>query len=63
MRMNAMKKMIARIHHDDTGAMTIEKVLLIVVIVIPIVIALVAFRKQLLNLFKGKSEKVLKEGR
>ncbi len=48
-----------RFHRNDTGAMSIEKVLLILVIVIPIVVALVAFREKLVGFFTDDSDKVL----
>ncbi len=53
-----MKKLLGRLHRDDAGAMSIEKVLLIVLIALPIVIVLAVFRETILTWFKGKSDKL-----
>lgn len=52
-----LRNVVQRVHRDDRGAMSIEKVLLIAVIVLPIVITLIAFRGKLMEMFKKKSEK------
>jgi len=44
------------LHEDDAGAMSVEKVMIIALIALPIIIALFLFRKKLVGWFEDQSE-------
>lgn len=42
---------------DDTGGLSVEKILLLAVIALPIIIALIAFRDKIIGWFNSKAYK------
>ncbi len=50
-----LRKFAGRIHKDETGAMSVEKVMIIALISLPIIIALWLFRKKLVGWFNEKA--------
>lgn len=43
--------LLKRIHHNDHGAMSVEKILILGLIALPIIIILLIFRKLIINWF------------
>ena len=52
------KKLLLRIHRDDRGAMSVEKILILAVIALPILIALYLFRKTIVSWFESNSSQL-----
>ena len=46
-----LKKALKRLHNDEAGAMKIEMILILILIAIPLLIVLVAFRKKIIGYF------------
>jgi Flp pilus assembly pilin Flp len=44
------------LHEDDSGAMSVEKVMIIALIALPIIIALFAFRKVIVGWFTNQTQ-------
>jgi len=53
-----MKSLASRLYRDEQGAETIEKLLILGAIVLPILIALVLFRNQISEWVGGRFEEV-----
>jgi Flp pilus assembly pilin Flp len=49
--LNELKKHLLAMHRDDRGAMSVEKVLILAIIALPILIVLFAFRKLIVGWF------------
>lgn len=49
---------VKALHKDDAGAMSVEKVMIIALIALPIIIALWLFRKKLVGWFEDQSEEL-----
>ena len=45
-------------YDDDSGAMSVEKIMIIALISLPIVLALFFFRRTLIQWFEGKSDQL-----
>ena len=50
-----LKQHLLRIHRDDRGAMTIEMVLILLIVAVPVLIALYLFITWLINKWNEKS--------
>ena len=48
------KAFLTRLHRDDTGAMAVEKVLLIALIALPLIITMVVFKNTIVKWFTGQ---------
>ncbi|HEY4330480.1 MAG TPA: hypothetical protein VGN88_12145 [Phycisphaerae bacterium] len=53
-----LKKYVVALHRDDRGAMSVEKVLILAIIALPILIVLFAFRKTIVEWFQSNSAKL-----
>ncbi len=53
-----IKNFCQRLHQDTSGAMSVEMILLVALIALPIVILLFLFRAQLVTWFKGQASQV-----
>ena len=53
-----IKNRLAALHRDDRGAMSVEKVLILAIIALPILIVLFAFRKLIVGWFETNSAKL-----
>lgn len=58
MKFNRVRKFLKRLHQDEAGAMSAEKVLILALISLPIIIALVVFRSKIMEWFTGESAKL-----
>ena len=54
--MQRAKTFLTRLHRDETGAMAVEKVLLIALIALPLIIALAVFRTKITGWFEGQQK-------
>jgi Flp pilus assembly pilin Flp len=58
-----LKKLLARIHRDETGAMSVEKVLILAVIALPILIMIWMFwSNKLKPWFQGQADQLQDPG-
>ena len=53
-----LKSYLMALHRDDRGAMSVEKVLILAIIALPILIVLFAFRKTIVEWFNTNSSKL-----
>jgi Flp pilus assembly pilin Flp len=53
-----LKKLFLRIHQDDRGAMSVEKVLILAVIALPILIVLYLFRQTIVGWFNDNARQL-----
>lgn len=51
-----LKKVVSRLHNDTSGAMAVEKILLLVLIAIPIIVLLAIFGQKIMGWFGTWSE-------
>lgn len=56
------KRFWARFHRDEAGKMSVEMILLLALIALPIIILLVSFRKTIVEWFKGQSSQLQDPG-
>ncbi len=56
--LKALKKHLLAIHQDQRGAMSVEKVLILAIIALPILIILYAFRKTIVEWFQGQAGQI-----
>ena len=52
------KRGLAALHEDDSGAMSVEKILILALIALPIIIVLLLFKDKLKEWFKGQSDQL-----
>jgi Flp pilus assembly pilin Flp len=52
------KEVLMAIHRGERGAMSVEKILLIALIALPIIIILLAFRKTIIGWFQDQSQQL-----
>ena len=52
------KSLLSRLHRDDTGAMAVEKVLLIALIALPLIVGLAIFRDKIIGYFNTQDKKL-----
>jgi Flp pilus assembly pilin Flp len=57
-----LKKTLTRLHSDDTGAMSVEKVLILAVIALPILIILYLFKQRIVTWFTGQADQLQDPG-
>jgi Flp pilus assembly pilin Flp len=50
-----IKKSLHALHDDTSGAMSVEKILILALIAVPILIVLLLFRQTIVNWFNGQS--------
>jgi Flp pilus assembly pilin Flp len=50
-----VKKSLRALHDDTSGAMSVEKILILALIAVPILIVLLLFRGTIVDWFKGQS--------
>jgi Flp pilus assembly pilin Flp len=55
MTMNSVRRRLRRLHEDSRGAMSVEKILILGLIALPILIILFLFRKTIINWFQGQA--------
>ncbi len=53
-----LKTQLLRLHRDERGAMSVEKILILAVIALPILIVLYAFRQTIEGWFTNQSSKL-----
>ncbi len=53
-----LRKMFRKFHHDTSGAMSVEKILILALIAIPILILLLAFRHTISDWFTQQSDQL-----
>jgi Flp pilus assembly pilin Flp len=53
-----LKRFAARLHRDTTGAMSVEKILILALVALPILILLTLFRAKIVNWFRGQSDQM-----
>ena len=53
-----LKEQLTALHRDDRGAMSVEKVLILAIIALPILLVLYAFRKTIVEWFNAKADKL-----
>jgi len=56
--LKSLKEKLLALHKDERGAMSVEKILILAVISIPLVIVLYLFRGHLVEWFKTQSDDV-----
>lgn len=56
------RQLAKRLHRDTTGAMSVEKVLIIALIALPILIVLMLFRVKIVEWFRGQSSQLSDPG-
>lgn len=49
--MSLLRRFAGRLHRDTTGAMSVEKILILALIALPILIVLLVFRKKIVDWF------------
>ena len=54
-KLRQIKKSLRALHDDTSGAMSVEKILILALIAVPILIILLAFRVQIVNWFNQQS--------
>lgn len=59
---NRMKTLLSRLHQDDSGAMSVEKILILALIALPILIILIAFKGKITEWFNGQSSQLQDPG-
>jgi Flp pilus assembly pilin Flp len=56
-----LRRLARRVHQDTSGAMSVEKVLIIALVSVPIIIGLLVFRKLIYNWFTEQSNSLQSE--
>ena len=57
-----LKEALTRLHRNETGAMSVEKVLILAVIALPILIILYLFKERVKEWFYGQEEQLKDPG-
>ncbi len=57
--MKKIKEKLLALHRDDRGAMSVEKILILLAISIPIILALIVFRGKIVQAFNTNSQQTL----
>ena len=55
---NGLKNRLLALHRDERGAMSVEKVLILAIIALPILIVLFAFRKTIVGWFETNANQL-----
>lgn len=53
-----IKKLLLAIHRDERGAMSVEKILILAIIALPILVVLFLFRQKIEDWFNSESGKL-----
>jgi Flp pilus assembly pilin Flp len=53
-----MRDLLKRLHQDDAGAMSVEKILILALIAVPIIVLLVAFRRTIVGWFETEAARL-----
>ena len=53
-----LKNLLQQIHQDDSGAMSVEKILILGIIALPILIILYVFKGKIVNYFNSQAEQL-----
>jgi len=56
--LSRIKQSLAALHRDERGAMSVEKVLILAIIALPILIVLFAFRKTIVGWFNDNASQL-----
>ncbi len=56
--MGKLKKFMARLHQDESGAMSVEKILILALISVPILILLYVFKTWIVGEFTTQQDKL-----
>ena len=56
--MSTLRRFAARLHRDTTGAMSVEKILILALIALPILIVLLLFRRAIVEWFEDQSSQL-----
>ncbi len=59
--LNRVKALVARFHRDDSGAMSVEKILILAVISVPILILVYIFGGKIKTWFSGQQNNLEQE--
>lgn len=57
--MSLLRRFAGRLHRDTTGAMSVEKVLILALIALPILVVLLIFRKKIVDWFNTEDTKLV----
>jgi len=60
--MSQLRSLARRLHRDTAGAMSVEKVLILALIALPILILLMLFRSKIVEWFRGQSSQLQDPG-
>ena len=55
---SAMRRFLRRLHEDTEGAMSVEKILILAIIALPILLIMIIFRDKLMGWFNTESDKL-----
>jgi Flp pilus assembly pilin Flp len=53
-----MRDFLKRLHADETGAMSVEKILILALIAVPLIVLLVAFRRTITEWFNTEAARL-----
>jgi len=53
-----IRQMARQLHTDTAGAMSVEKILILALIAIPILVILIAFKTTIIGWFQGQSDQL-----
>ena len=56
---NRFKDLMAHFHKNESGAMSVEKIMILVAISLPILLLIYLYRDKFIDLFKTKSDTLL----
>ncbi len=55
---SATRRFLRRLHEDTDGAMSVEKILILAIIALPILLIMIIFRDKLVGWFNGQSNQL-----
>jgi len=56
--MRKLSRILKMLHRDDRGAMSVEKILILALIALPIIVILLAFRKTIVGWFEDQESQL-----
>jgi Flp pilus assembly pilin Flp len=56
--LRGLRRFIKRLHQDTSGAMSVEKILILGLIALPILIVLLKFRQKIVEWFQGQESQM-----
>jgi Flp pilus assembly pilin Flp len=57
-----MSRFFSRLHRNESGAMSVEKILILALIALPIIIILIAFKGTIVGWFSGQQSQLQDPG-